>query len=410
MRVLVVAHYASAKRGGEALLPLQYFRILRSRHLDAYLVTHEDARDELEKLFPDDSNYIYYVKGNWIHSLLRAGGNRLQGVAERILWFFNQLQTEFLLAQLSRQLAKDLEIDIVHQPISVSPKMPSLMFALGVPVVIGPMNGNINYPPGMQLRQSLLSKLLLQLGRLFSSNFLNFLFPGKRRAQILLVANDRTRQALPRGAEGEVLTLVENGVDLSIWKHHHSVIDTSRLAIRFIYIGRLVGWKGLDLLLESFQEVVSKVEASLEIVGDGELRQQLENQVAEMGLSTKVRFLGWLSHEECAEKLSDADVFVLPSLLECGGAVVLEAMAMGLPVIASNWGGPADYVDSSCGILVDPVSRDVFVRDFTQAMLKLAQFPDLRLEMGRAGKERVHKHFDWEKKVDQILDIYQKKC
>jgi len=162
IRVLVVAHYASAKRGGEALLPLQYFRILRSRHLDAYLVTHEDARDELEKLFPDDSNYIYYVKGNWIHSLLRTGGNRLQGVAERILWFCNQLQTEFLLAQLSRQLAKDLEIDIVHQPISVSPKMPSLMFALGVPVVIGPMNGNINYPPGMQLRQSLLSKLLLQ--------------------------------------------------------------------------------------------------------------------------------------------------------------------------------------------------------------------------------------------------------
>jgi glycosyltransferase involved in cell wall biosynthesis len=411
LRVLIVAHYASARRGGEALLPLQYFRILRSRNIDAWLVTHEDARAELEKLFPNDSDHIYCVRGNWVHTFLTFWGNRLQGVAERILWFFNQLHTEFLLGQLSRKLVNDLEIDVVHQPISVSPKMPSMMFALGAPVVIGPMNGNIDYPPGMQLRQNVLSTLLLNLGRLFSSNFLNFLIPGKRRAKILLVANDRTKQALPNGADGEILTLVENGVDLSLWKHPRSMMATSTHETRFIFIGRLVGWKGLDLLLESFQEVESKVEARLEIIGDGELRQQLQLQVARLGLSAKVHFSGWLSHEECAVKLSEANVFVLPSLLECGGAVVLEAMAMGLPVIASNWGGPADYVDSSCGILIDPTSKEAFVQGFTQAMLKLAQFPDLRSEMGRIGKDRVHQYFDWEKKVDQILDIYHaQKC
>lgn len=410
LRVLIVAHYASARRGGEALLPLQYFRILRARKIDAWLVTHEEAKEELDQLFPDDTDHIYCVQGDGLHSVLTYWGNRLQGVAERILWFFNQLHTEFLLRKLTRRLVKDLEIDVVHQPISVSPKMPSMMFALGAPVVIGPMNGNINYPPGMQLRQDSLSTLLINLGRLFSENFLNFLIPGKRRAKILLVANNRTKQALPKGAEGEIITLVENGVDLSTWKEYDSSAKLSTMETRFIYIGRLVGWKGLDLLFESFQAVASKVEARLEIIGDGELRSQLQRQVSEMGLSQQVHFSGWLSHEECAKKLCEADVFVLPSLLECGGAVVLEAMAMGRPVIASNWGGPADYVDASCGILVDPTSKEEFVKGLTEAMLKLAQFPDLREKLGRVGQERVRKYFDWEKKVDQILDIYQHNC
>ena len=98
---------------------------------------------------------------------------------------------------------------------------------------------------------------------------------------------------------------------------------------------------------------------------------------------------------------------MLPSLREGGGAVVLEAMAVGLPVIATNWGGPADYLNSSCGILVEPASKEGFVKGLTDAMLKLAQSPELRHSMGCAGPERVREHFDWERKVDRILEIYQ---
>ncbi len=87
--------------------------------------------------------------------------------------------------------------------------------------------------------------------------------------------------------------------------------------------------------------------------------------------------------------------------------MVLEAMAMGLPVIATNWGGPRDYVDSGCGILIEPASREALVNGLTDAMLKLAQSPDLRQRMGRAGQERVMKHFDWERKLDRIIEIYQ---
>jgi glycosyltransferase involved in cell wall biosynthesis len=87
----------------------------------------------------------------------------------------------------------------------------------------------------------------------------------------------------------------------------------------------------------------------------------------------------------------------------------MEAMAVGLPVIATNWGGPADYLNSSCGILVEPASKQGFgfVKGLTDAMLKLAQSPELLQSLGCAGRERVREHFDWERKVDRILEIYQ---
>ena len=145
----------------------------------------------------------------------------------------------------------------------------------------------------------------------------------------------------------------------------------------------------------------------MEIIGDGDLRGELEAQTARLGIDSSVVFSVWLFQEECALKMQQADAMVFPSLREPGGAVVLEAMAVGLPVIAMNWGGPADYIDSTCGILVEPASRDGFVKGLTDAMLKLAQSQELRESMGSAGRERVRQHFDWERKVDRILEIYQ---
>jgi glycosyltransferase involved in cell wall biosynthesis len=165
---------------------------------------------------------------------------------------------------------------------------------------------------------------------------------------------------------------------------------------RFIlfFLGRPSDSKAVDLLLEAFAAVVAQTDAVLEIIGDGDLRGELEAQTARDGIDSSVVFSGWRSQEQCALKLQQADALVLPSLREGGGAVVLEAMAVGLRVIATNWGGPGDYVNSSWGILVEPASKEGFVRGLTDAMLKLAQSPELLQSMGCAGRERVRQHFD----------------
>jgi glycosyltransferase involved in cell wall biosynthesis len=106
--------------------------------------------------------------------------------------------------------------------------------------------------------------------------------------------------------------------------------------------------------------------------------------------------------------MEDADVFVLPSLRECGGSAAFEAMALGLPSIVARWGGPGLYVPDDCGIRVEPSSRDAFIAGLAEAMLGLARDPHLRQRMGeRAVRYASEGIFNWERKIDRFLEIYR---
>ncbi|MEG4085474.1 glycosyltransferase family 4 protein [Microcoleus sp. POL10_C6] len=407
MRIVIVAQNASTKFGGESLLPVNYFRILRSRQIETWLVAHARTQEELTGLFPEDCDRMHFVPDTWLHRLLHNCGRFIpERVNEFTFGLLSHLYTQVLQRRIVRRLVSKHEIDIVHEPTPVSATVPSLMFGLGVPVVIGPMNTSVKFPLAFRSRQSPIIDILIEIGYQ-CVDFFNRLFPGKIKAETLLVANDRTKQALASGVQGKVIELVENGVDFSVWRSDSSLSRAATGQVHFIFLGRLIGWKAVDLLLEAFAPVVAQTDAVLEIIGDGHIRGELEAQTARLGIDSNVVFSRWLSQEECALKMQQADAMVFPSLRECGGAVVMEAMAVGLPVIATNWGGPADYLNSTCGILVEPASREGFIKGLTDAMLKLAHAPELRQSMGCAGRERVRQHFDWERKVDRILEIYQ---
>jgi glycosyltransferase involved in cell wall biosynthesis len=414
MRVLIVAEHASLKFGGEAALPLHYYRIFRQRNIPVWLLVHERTRNELEALFPLDGDRLIFLPDTKAHLLL---WRITQMLPDRIASLSTGLLLHYLtqIAQrreIRRLLQKQL-ISIIHQPIPVSPKEPSLIFGMGVPVVIGPMNGGMHYPPAFQDLQTPVERIALAAGRWFA-NFANWLIPGKRKASMLLVANERTRRALPRGVCTNVHILVENGVDLKLWKTPQSAERNTQGAVRFVFMGRLVDWKAVDLLILAFKRACTLATMSLSIIGSGEEHHRLKQMAQELGIlgcekyqPAMVCFLGWKSQIDCARELSDSDALILPSLAECGGAVVLEAMAMEVPVIATAWGGPVDYLDESCGILIAPSSRDSFIENLARAMVRLATEPNERQKMGKAGRNKVIKDFDWEAKADRMLNHYR---
>jgi glycosyltransferase involved in cell wall biosynthesis len=409
--VLIIADQASAKFGGEAILPLHYFRRLRARGVEVFLITHARNRIELELELPGDQDRIFYVPDTLLHQWLNRASRPLPGP---VGFFTLKLAGRLLSQKHARDLARDLvrqrNIDIVHQPIPVSPKEPSLLCDLGAPLVIGPMNGNMTYPPGFRRRQGWWTIGLVTIGRLVS-NLTHRVISGKRRAATLLVANERTRQGLPDGCRGKVIVLPENGVDLSLWTMRElpdaPSVSNAPGPTRLVFLGRLADWKGVDLLLDAMAVAVRTCDVTLEILGDGPMRSALEAQADRLGLSSRVRFAGWITQTDCPRRLRHSDVLVLPSYHECGGAVVLEAMACGLPCIAADWGGPADYLDSSCGVLVPPRTTGQFVNDLAAAIIRLAGDPALRQSMGRCAREKVAAQFDWERKIDRILEIYR---
>ncbi len=413
LRVLIVAEHASARFGGEAALPLHYFRVLRQRKINVWLLAHARTRNELIEIFPGEQR-ILYVEDTFFDILMwRIGAWMPSRIAYATAGFASRVSTQLRQRRIIKKMVAGEGIRIVHQPIPVSPREPSMLFGLSVPVVIGPMNGGMDYPPAFRRNQGKIVTALLAAGRA-SADVMNRLIPGKLRAEVLIVANERTRRSLPKGVQGRVVELVENGVDLSLWAHHARAGERlDRPETRFLFMGRLIALKAVDALLLAFRDALIAAPMSLTIVGDGPERPRLEGVcrasdmlAASDGQPGKVFFAGWKSQAECAEFLSSASVLVLPSLMECGGAVVLEAMAASRPVIATDWGGPADYLDPSCGVLVKPTSRGDFPRQLAHAMVTLARSPDMRRSMGRAAHGKVVKLFDWEIKADRILEIY----
>jgi glycosyltransferase involved in cell wall biosynthesis len=407
LRVLIATEHASARFGGEAFLPFHYFRVLRARGIEAWLVSHVRTRDELLEEFPDQADRLFFIPDTRAHKLLWQWGRRLPHRLDTMtLGALSHLLTQIQQRRLVRQLVREKRVSVVHEPIPVSPKQPSAMLRVGAPVVIGPMNGGMTYPPAFRTMQSRAERWMLGAGRLLA-NGLNLLIPGKRQAAALLVANPRTRDALPSVTHAvPVIEIVENGVYLTRWTSSPRRRSQDE-PVRFVFVGRLVDWKAVDLLLQAFARVSEESSATLDLYGDGEERGSLKAEAHELGLDDRVTFHGFLPQTECAKRLREADVLVLPSLYECGGAVVLEAMACSLAVVATNWGGPADYLDAGCSTLVEPENAASFVAALGNAMLDLANNRDRCRVLGEAGRRKALAIYDWDAKVDRMIEVYR---
>ncbi|WP_289281988.1 MULTISPECIES: glycosyltransferase family 4 protein [unclassified Methylophaga] len=400
MKILIVCEHASDKFGGEAMLPLNYYKFLSKTNHEVYLVTHERARASLESNLEINNKNIYYLPDTKLHKLIFKLGKCLPArVYTRTFGALLHALTQIYQRKEVKRLVKTIGIDIVHEPAPVSATQPSAMYNVGCPVVIGPLNGGMTFPKSFQDMSGLLEKVIYKLAK-YADNTLNRLIPGKVKANLILVANERTKKALPACIKGPVEILVENGsFGIQSNPRHYA----KRKLTKVLYVGRLVDWKCIDIAIEA----VSKLKnTELTIVGDGQERNNLERLCREKNIEN-VSFTGLVPHNKINEFYDEADIFVLPSIRECGGAVVLEAMSRGLPVIATDWGGPADYLTPESGFLIAPKSKEWMVEQFSNTILRLADSPELREKIGMNAVERIRKHFLWDDKIQTILSHYK---
>ena len=165
---------------------------------------------------------------------------------------------------------------------------------------------------------------------------------------------------------------------------------------------------GIEYLIRAFSTVVSRhpeLPLKLLIVGDGSERQNLENLVRELGLDGKVFFTGRAEYSKVKYFHKVIDVYVALSILdsESFGVAIVEAESCGKPVVVSNVGGLPEVVeDGVTGFVVERKNAEAAA----EKLEKLVLDPDLREKMGKAGRERVMKFYDWNENVAQMMKIY----
>ena len=189
----------------------------------------------------------------------------------------------------------------------------------------------------------------------------------------------------------------------------HAAREDGRGPSTVLFVGRLVERKGVSYLIEALGQIPQR-DARLVIVGEGPERPRLEGRVRELGLSARVEFRGRVSDAELRRAYEEADVFVLPSVLDSRGdteglgVVLLEAMNYGVPVIASRVGGIVDIVsDNETGILVPPGDAAALAA----ALDRLLADPGRVRELGEAGRRRLAERFSWDAIVSRMESVYR---
>lgn len=412
LSILIVAANASTRWAGEAILPLHIFRGLLKAGHDAWMCVGSETKPELDELLGPEANRVFYVEDAQMHSAFRSIQARAPlWMGSNPLYYPQVLVTQWRQRRVVVELVKRLGIDVVHQPTPIAPRAPSLLGGLPAPLVIGPMNGAMEYPAGFRYLQPRGIRGVKNLARSLANSLARPL-DAKRQAECLIVANQRTEDGLPSGVRGRIFRMVENGVVSELWAGGlaEGVAEPFPVDREFeiIFIGRLERWKGPEWLIEAVARACRQVNCRLKIVGDlRDERLRLTKRVSQLGIESRVEFFGWQSQERCAELLQKSDVLVLPSVFDAGATVVLEAMASGKAVIAVRWGGPADVLDANCGILIEPRDPASLVGDLEQAIVSLANDRDHCARMGRAGQAKVLAEHTWPTKIERLVEIYR---
>ncbi len=172
---------------------------------------------------------------------------------------------------------------------------------------------------------------------------------------------------------------------------------------RFVSVGNLLPVKGFSDLLDAFREASDKSERDLDltIVGKGPEMGSLLQKTRNLGIAHCVHFKGQLDRREIADIFSESDCFVLLSQAETFGVAYIEAMAAGLPVIATACGGPDQFVDKENGILVPVGNREAYVKALLDMSLNAGEYDENRI------REKVISGFSPEKIADDLTHIYE---
>jgi glycosyltransferase involved in cell wall biosynthesis len=383
------------------------------RKVDAHLVTQVRNRDAIARAglrervdFTAINSEAIEARIYRLADKLRGGSNKgwtlVTGLAALSYPYF-----EHLAWQAFGRRIRAGEFDVVHRLTPLSPTMPSMLAGkcreAGVPFVLGPLNGGVPWPREFDAARRKEKEWLSYVRDGYR------LLPGfhstRQNASAIITGSRDTWEQMPAGYRRKCVYIPENAIDPARFAKRRT--RAARLPIRCAFVGRLVPYKGADMLLEAAAPLVREGKLAIDIIGDGPQRAELEAIIAREGIQAGVTLAGWVPHAKIQDRLIDADLFTFPSIREFGGAVALEAMAVGVVPVVVGYGGPAELVTDRTGWRVPIGSRQQIIASLRALLAELAGHPEQIDAKSGPAYERAHRQFTWDAKAEQVLAVYR---
>lgn len=298
------------------------------------------------------------------------------------------------------------EFDIVHRITPLSPTVSSSMAPkcarAGVPFVLGPLNGGVPWPPGFDAERRREREFLSYVRSGYK------VLPGRRAtlraASAILVGSRYTESEVPADLRDRCVYLPENAVDPERFDATSKAPGTGPL--RGAFLGRMVPYKGPDMLMEAAAPLLRDGRMELDMIGDGPMLPDLRAMAENLGVSQAVTFHGWVAHREVQDRLRGAHLLTFPSIREFGGGVVLEAMALGVAPLVVDYAGPGELVQPGTGYKVPIGPRPEIVRALRDKLEELSGDLPAILQTGQLARALVESRFTWARKAEQIGQVY----
>lgn len=400
-RVLVSAYGCEPGKGSEQGVGWNWVRQL-ARHSEVWVVTRANNQESIEKcsgVVPCDGiRFVYYDLPPWLTRLKR----RERGFyAYYLAWQVGA----FLLA---RRLLRATRFDYSMHLTFGSLWLPTFFHLLPVPFVWGPVGGGEAVPPAflrvLSPRQRM-TQWLRALG-IRTVRINPFVVLPARAAAAIIARTEESRDVFPPRFRSKVSVVLETGMTspLALGTASPGAAD---LPVEFVYTGRLVGIKNLAMAIRAFSSASRlRPRLRLTIIGDGPERPALEHLAGQVCVGGSVRFLGERPRDAVLRALAQAHVFLFPSLKEGGTWSLMEAMAMGLPVICLNTTGMRLITDDACAYRIEPTGAAYVEGEMVRAIIELADDPLRRAAMGEAGLRRIRGLHSWDAKGDFLENLF----
>jgi glycogen synthase len=297
--------------------------------------------------------------------------------------------------------------DLVHRITPLSPTINSPIApkcaAAGISFVMGPLNGGVPWPKGFDAERRQEREWLSYVRSAYK------LIPGRdstlKAASAIITGSRHTQSEIPARYRDKTVYLPENAIDPA----RFNLVAKQDISgpLRACFIGRLVPYKGPDMLLEAAAPLLRDGRLMLDMIGDGPMRPALEVQADRLGITEAITFHGNLPHQEVQNVAVQSNLLTFPSVREFGGGVVLEAMALGVVPVIVDYAGPGELVTQETGYKVPIGTRAEIIARFGALLDEIAHHPAALPGMATAARAHVETKFTWAAKARQVQQVYE---